>query len=241
MWHYILDVKFCIQYVKHGNYNVIPEKVNFFIVSISTNRSQFFLKLEWEWDFQVTWNSHSKCCTLVGLNSGLKLGVGVRTRWAQLDSLVGKITYQAIDNSKLGSDYCRLFVLPLKYWQILANICYYCYSLFAKSFAIICYYCTRAQNVNYCNYSNTIIAIIDLYYQLFTLLQHYCNYWNYFVLLYIMEINLLTTNYCIIAINHIFFFAIIVIYFIIANIAHKHQLVLFQFLKLMSIFCIFCN
>ena len=39
----------------------------------------FVFELEWESDFQVTGKSDSECCTLVVLNSGFKLGVGVGT------------------------------------------------------------------------------------------------------------------------------------------------------------------
>ncbi len=71
-------------------------------------------------------------------------------------------------------------------------------------FAIICYYCTRShhptQNVNYCKYSNTIIAIIDSYYQLFALMQVmelFCILGNYWI-------NFERPINCIIAIDHNF-------------------------------------
>ncbi len=53
------------------------------------------------------------------------------------------------------------------YWRILAIIAI----IFAKSFAIICYYCTRAQNINYCNYSKKLL-------QLFIYAIHYLHYCN---------------------------------------------------------------
>ena len=53
---------------------------------------------------------------------------------------------------------------------LFAIICYYCSYLFAKSFTIICNYCTKQQNINYCYYWKTIIAINLFSYQLLALL-----------------------------------------------------------------------
>ncbi len=66
------------------------------------------------------------------------------------------------------ADYLSYPSIIGNYWQTFAIIAIICMQ---KSFAIICYNCTRAQNVHYCNYSITIIAIIDLCYQMFALLQ----------------------------------------------------------------------
>ena len=85
--------------------------------------------------------------------------------------------------SKLGSNNSRWFILPLNNWPLLANIWNDCYYFFAKRFAIICYNCTRAQNINYCNYSNlllqfffyVIIIYVILIYRIIYLYLH-CNY-----------------------------------------------------------------
>ncbi len=114
------------------------------------------------------------------------------SRWGELRLLRVNIMIM-ISKFKLGSYYSRLPVLSLNYWPLLPNIWYYCYYFVCEKFGynnIICYYCTRAQNINYCNYSKTIIAIILLCYQLFALLQLI----DLFLLSTIIGIIYLTTN-----------------------------------------------
>lgn len=61
------------------NIMLIHEVVKIHARYEATSFNFLFFELEWESDFRVTWKSDSKCCTLVGPNSGFEPGVGVGT------------------------------------------------------------------------------------------------------------------------------------------------------------------
>jgi hypothetical protein len=73
--------------------------------------------------------------------------------------------------SKLGSDYCRLFVLTLNYGQLLANICYHCHYWFAKKIILFAIIVPGLKTLIIAIIRMLFFAIIDLCYQLFVLLQ----------------------------------------------------------------------
>ncbi len=83
--------------------------------------------------------------------------------YQQLESLETRITDEASANwGKNVPNYLFYPSIIGHYWQIIAML----FIFFSKSFAIIYYhYCSRAQNINCCNCSKTIIAIIVLCYK----------------------------------------------------------------------------